>query len=94
MPLTGGQTFAGYRIVRLLAMRATAPTNFPPQSLRRRLALKVVQKLLGHKTATLTLDRYGHLYPDDLDALATAFDTAADALRTIPTLNVVVSVGE
>jgi integrase len=47
--------------------------------------VKVVQKLLGHKTATLTLDRYGHLYPDDLDALATAFDAAqatADWLRT------------
>ena len=56
--------------------------------------VKVVQRLLGHKTATLTLDRYGHLYPDDLDAVATAFDTAADALRTIPTLNVVVSAGK
>jgi integrase len=40
--------------------------------------VKVVQKLLGHKTATLTLDRYGHLF---LDAVADAFDTAADALR-------------
>jgi len=30
---------------------------------------KVVQKLLGHKTAVLTLDRYGRLYPDDLDAV-------------------------
>jgi integrase len=48
--------------------------------------VKVVQKLLGHKTATLTLDRYGHLYPDDLHALADAFDaaaeTTADWLRT------------
>ena len=46
----------------------------------------VVQKLLGHKTAVLTLDRYGHLFPDDLDAVATAFDAAAqsavDRLRT------------
>ena len=40
--------------------------------------VKVVQKLLGHKTAVLTLDRYGHLFPDDLDAVATAFDAAAD----------------
>jgi hypothetical protein len=43
--------------------------------------------LLGHKTAVLTLDRYGHLFPDDLDAVAVAFDTAAtttaDALRTV-----------
>ncbi|GBE65181.1 hypothetical protein MFM001_16430 [Mycobacterium sp. MFM001] len=28
--------------------------------------VKVIQKLLGHKTATLTLDRCWHLYPDDL----------------------------
>jgi integrase len=45
--------------------------------------VKVVQKLLGHKSAVLTLDRYGHLFPDDLDAVADAFDNAADALRTV-----------
>lgn len=39
--------------------------------------VKVVQRLLGHKTAVLTLDRYGHLYADDLHAVATAFDAAA-----------------
>ena len=44
--------------------------------------VKVVQRLLGHKTAVLTLDRYGHLFPDDLDAVAAAFDSAADQLRT------------
>lgn len=53
--------------------------------------IKVVQKLLGHKSAVLTLDRYGHLFPDDLDALATAFDAAArftaDALRTASLTN-------
>ena len=41
--------------------------------------VKVVQRLLGHKTAVLTLDRYGHLFPDDLDAVADAFDAAAEA---------------
>jgi integrase len=50
--------------------------------------VKVLQTLLGHKTATLTLDRYGHLFPDDLDRIADAFDgatqTAAYDLRTIP----------
>ena len=30
----------------------------------------------------LTLDRYGHLFADGLDAVAYAFDAAADALRT------------
>ena len=44
--------------------------------------IKVVQRLLGHKTASLTLDRYGHLYDDDLDAVAVAFDAAAYPLRT------------
>jgi integrase len=55
--------------------------------------VKVVQRLLGHKTAVLTLERYGHLFPDDLDAVATAFDTAAesaaDRLRTGPQLKTV-----
>ncbi len=49
--------------------------------------IKVLQRLMGHKTATLTLDRYGHLFPDDLDAVADALDeSAADALRTASTL--------
>ena len=52
--------------------------------------VKVLQRLLGHKTATMTLDRYGHLFPDDLGRIADAFDsaakTAADGLRTVPAL--------
>ena len=53
--------------------------------------VKVVQKLLGHKSAVLTLDKYGHLFPDDLDAVADAFDTAADALRTVGVFKPVVA---
>jgi integrase len=57
--------------------------------------VKVVQKLLGHKSAVLTLDRYGHLFPDDLDAVAIAFDSAAkttaDALRTTAPLKAISS---
>ena len=34
----------------------------------------VVQKLLGHKTAVLTLDRYGHLYDSDVDAVGQAIN--------------------
>jgi hypothetical protein len=30
-----------------------------------------VQKQLDHATASITLDTYGHLFPDELDALAT-----------------------
>lgn len=41
--------------------------------------VKVLQQLLGHKTATLTLDKYGHLFPDDMDRIAEAFDVAAEA---------------
>ena len=35
--------------------------------------------MLGHRSATQTLDRYGHLYPSDLDALAERLDRAHTA---------------
>ncbi len=46
--------------------------------------------MLGHKSAILTFDLYGHLCADDLDSVAVAFDSAArefikptaDSLRT------------
>ncbi|PWV45287.1 tyrosine-type recombinase/integrase [Nocardiopsis sp. L17-MgMaSL7] len=38
--------------------------------------VKVVQSMLGHATATMTLDRYGHLFPDRLDEVAEAMDVA------------------
>lgn len=41
--------------------------------------VKVVQQMLGHKSATMTLDLYGHLFPDQLDEVAEALDTAARA---------------
>jgi integrase len=52
-----------------------------------------LQTLLGHKTATLTLDRYGHLFLDGLGRIADAFDAAAentaDVLRTATGLRAV-----
>jgi integrase len=54
--------------------------------------INVVQRRLGHKSAVLTLDKYGHLFPDDLDAVAAAFDTAADGLRTAKRLKPVTGV--
>ncbi|MBB5996522.1 integrase [Streptomonospora salina] len=36
--------------------------------------VKVVQQMLGHTTATMTLDTYGHLFPDRLDEIADAMD--------------------
>lgn len=34
--------------------------------------IKVVQQMLGHSSATMTLDVYGHLFPDRLDEVADA----------------------
>lgn len=36
--------------------------------------VKVVQLMLGHKSAAMTLDVYGHLFPDRLDEVANALD--------------------
>lgn len=38
--------------------------------------IKAIQAQLGHSPAQMTLNRYSHLYPDDLDALATHLDAA------------------
>ncbi|MFE3360668.1 tyrosine-type recombinase/integrase, partial [Streptomyces californicus] len=32
--------------------------------------VKTIQRQLGHKSATMTLDNYGHLFDDDLDGVA------------------------
>ena len=36
--------------------------------------IKAVQRQLGHASAAMTLDLYGHLYEDDLDTLSEALD--------------------
>jgi integrase len=49
--------------------------------------VKVVQTMLGHKSAAMTLDVYGHLFPDRLDEVADALDVgrvAALAKLTAP----------
>jgi integrase len=40
--------------------------------------VKVVQQMLGHKSATMTLDQYGHLFGDRLDVVADAMDAARE----------------
>jgi site-specific recombinase XerD len=52
--------------------------------------VKIVQTMLGHKSATMTLDLYGHLFADQLDEVADRMDAArasaqdhADFLRTL-----------
>jgi len=52
-------------------------------AIRENSSVKIVQAMLGHRSATQTLDRYGHLYPSDLDALAERLDQAhAAAMAT------------
>jgi integrase len=42
-----------------------------------------VQSMLGHASAQMTLDRYGHLFPDELEAVADRLDVArADQVLT------------
>lgn len=36
--------------------------------------IKAVQAMLGHARASISLDRYGHLYPDDLQAITGHLD--------------------
>jgi hypothetical protein len=56
--------------------------------------VKVVQTMLGHKSAAMTLDLYGHLVADQLDQVADAMDASrtsfqdrADFLRTKPVVS-------
>jgi integrase len=42
--------------------------------------VKVVQLMLGHKSAAMTLDVYGHLWPDRLDEVADALDAKRERL--------------
>jgi integrase len=44
-------------------------------------SVKVVQKRLGHATATETLDTYSHLWPDSEDRTREAVDTVLGASK-------------
>jgi len=57
--------------------------------------VKVVQAMLGHQSATMTLDLYGHLLADQLDEIADATDaaSAAGAAAGRPSRSVVALVG-
>jgi hypothetical protein len=39
--------------------------------------------MLGHASATMTLDTYGHLFDDRLDEVGDAMDRARDAARML-----------
>lgn len=68
--------------------RPTFTGHFHPHEFRHTAAslaiaagadVKVVQRMLGHRSAAMTLDRYGHLFPDRLDTVAAAMDAARSA---------------
>ena len=40
-----------------------------------------VSRFLGHSSIQITVDRYGHLFPDEQDRLAEALDRAYTATR-------------
>jgi integrase len=67
------------------AAKVIGVPGFHPHELRHTAAslaiasgahVKVVQQMLGHKSATMTLDQYGHLFGDLLDVVADAMDTS------------------
>ena len=45
--------------------------------------VKVVQQMLWHATARMTLDLYGHLFPDQLDDVADRLDVIGRAAADI-----------
>jgi len=48
--------------------------------------VKTVQSQLRHKTATMTLDQYGHQFPDDLDDVTNKMgDLVSGCAQNVPT---------
>jgi integrase len=54
--------------------------------------VKVVQQMLGHASATMTLDTYGHLFDDRLDEVGEAMDAARAAAQQRRALRLVAPV--
>jgi integrase len=53
--------------------------------IREGASIKAVQHHLGHKSASITLDRYGHLFPEELDHLADRLDRLYAQAGVYPT---------
>ncbi len=86
----GGQLPAGYFD---RAAKSIVQSGFYPHELRHTAAslaiasgatVKSVQRMLGHASATLTLDRYGHLFADGLDDVAARLDDAMRENAAVP----------
>lgn len=76
------------------AARAVGLAGLVPHELRHTAAslaiasgadVKVVQQMLGHRSATMTLDLYGHLFEDRLTDVADRLDAAARAVSEFGT---------
>lgn len=74
------------------AVKAAGLDGLVPHGLRHTAAslaiaagadVKVVQQMLGHKSATMTLDLYGHLFENRLDDVAERLDAAARAVADV-----------
>ncbi len=79
------------RYFKLATERAGLPAALRMHDLRRTAAslliregasIKALQKQLGHKDAVQTLNRYGHLYPDELDSLAERLEAVHERARS------------
>jgi integrase len=75
------------------AAKAIGEPELTPHSLRHTAAslavsaganVKAVQRMLGHASAAMTLDRYADLFDDDLDAVADRLDAVARAAGVYP----------
>jgi integrase len=56
--------------------------------------VKALQRMLGHQSAAMTLDRYAGLFSNDLDTLAQCLDAAARAAKQAPTARKVTANGD
>lgn len=62
---------AGVDYVKIHALRHTAASLLISQG----ASIKLVQRWMGHANAAMTLDVYGHLYPNDLEDIAARVDS-------------------
>lgn len=69
---------------------APLPERLRPYDLRHTCAslliaqgasVKAVQTQMGHATATITLDTYGHLFPSEMEALGERLEAVREAAR-------------
>lgn len=76
----------------LSGLRAAGIERLTPHDLRHTAAslaissganVKVVQRMLGHKSAAMTLDVYADLFPDDLELIAVRLDARATAATDV-----------